>query len=63
MERIFEPFFTTRSQSGGTGLGLSLCRMLLSEMGGQIEVDSAPNKGSTFRILLAKAHRDWDLDG
>jgi signal transduction histidine kinase len=56
LEKIFEPFFTTKSQSGGTGLGLSLCRMLLSEMGGQIEVESAPNKGSTFRILLAKAH-------
>jgi len=63
MEKIFEPFFTTKSQSGGTGLGLSLCRMLLSEMGGRIEVESAPNKGSTFRILLAKAHRDWDLNG
>jgi signal transduction histidine kinase len=37
--------------------------MLLSEMGGRIEVESAPNKGSTFRILLAKAHGDWDLNG
>jgi signal transduction histidine kinase len=55
MEKIFEPFFTTKSQSGGTGLGLSLCRMLLSEMGGQLEVESTPDKGSTFRILLAKA--------
>ena len=55
MEKIFEPFFTTKSQSGGTGLGLSLCRMLLSEMGGQIEVESTPNRGSTFRILLARA--------
>jgi signal transduction histidine kinase len=55
IEKIFEPFFTTKSQTGGTGLGLSLCRMLLSEMGGQIEVESAPNKGSTFRVLLAKA--------
>ena len=57
LEKIFEPFFTTKSQSGGTGLGLSLCRMLLSEMGGQIEVESLPGRGSTFRILLAKAGR------
>jgi signal transduction histidine kinase len=63
LEKIFEPFFTTKSQSGGTGLGLSLCRMLLSEMGGQIEVESAPSKGSTFRILLAKAHGGWDPNG
>jgi signal transduction histidine kinase len=55
LEMIFEPFFTTKSKSGGTGLGLSLCRMLLSEMGAQIEVDSVPNKGSTFRILLTAA--------
>ncbi len=55
MEKIFQPFFTTKSHRGGTGLGLSLCRMLLSEMGGQIEVESRPNEGSTFRILLANA--------
>jgi signal transduction histidine kinase len=55
LEMVFEPFFTTRSETGGTGLGLSLCRMLLSEMGGQIEVDSTLHKGSTFRILLTTA--------
>jgi signal transduction histidine kinase len=55
LDRVFEPFYTTKSQSGGTGLGLSLCRMLLSEMGGKIEVESAPLRGSTFRVLLAQA--------
>jgi signal transduction histidine kinase len=52
LEKIFEPFYTTKAQSGGTGLGLGLCRMLLSEMSGRIEVDSVPSKGSTFRMLL-----------
>ena len=52
LERIFEPFFTTKAQAGGTGLGLGLCRMLLSEMGGRMEVESVPSKGSTFRVLL-----------
>ena len=42
LERIFEPFFTTRADSGGTGLGLGLCRMLISEMGGRIE---SPQRG------------------
>ena len=42
LEKIFEPFFTTRADSGGTGLGLGLCRMLISEMGGRIEVRIGP---------------------
>jgi signal transduction histidine kinase len=53
MERIFEPFYTTKAQTEGTGLGLALCRMLLSEMGGRIEVESQPARGATFRVLLA----------
>ena len=52
LERIFEPFFTTRSDSGGTGLGLGLCRMLISEMGGRIEVRSALGQGATFTVVL-----------
>ncbi len=52
LEKIFEPFFTTRADSGGTGMGLGLCRMLISEMGGQIEVRSALEHGTTFTVLL-----------
>lgn len=52
LERIFEPFFTTRADSGGTGLGLGLCRMLISEMGGRIEVHSALGHGTTFTVVL-----------
>lgn len=52
LERIFEPFFTTRAESGGTGLGLGLCRMLISEMGGRIEVRSALGQGTTFTVVL-----------
>lgn len=55
LEKIFEPFFTTRADSGGTGLGLSLCRMLISEMGGRIEVRSALGQGTTFTVILNRA--------
>ncbi len=49
LERIFEPFFTTRADSGGTGLGLGLCRMLISEMGGRIEVRTAGPGNNVYR--------------
>jgi signal transduction histidine kinase len=55
LERIFEPFFTTRADSGGTGLGLGLCRMLISEMGGRIEVRSVLGQGTTFTVVLNQA--------
>ena len=52
LDRVFEPFFTTRADSGGTGLGLGLCRMLLSEMDGSIDVRSRVDRGTTFQITL-----------
>jgi signal transduction histidine kinase len=55
LERIFEPFFTTRGESGGTGLGLGLCRMLISEMGGRIEVRSVVEQGTVFTVVLNSA--------
>jgi len=52
IEKIFEPFFTTRGESGGTGLGLGLCRMLIAEMGGRIQVRSVLRRGTTFTVTL-----------
>jgi signal transduction histidine kinase len=57
LEKIFEPFFTTRAESGGTGLGLGLCRMLIAEMGGRIEVRSVLGQGTTFTLILNPAVR------
>ncbi len=51
-ERIFLPFFTTKSQ--GTGLGMAIVKKLIDQLGGQIQVESAPSQGSVFRITLPK---------
>lgn len=47
-ERIFVPFFTTKPN--GSGIGLSLCRQIVSLHGGRIYVESAPGKGSRFIV-------------
>ena len=49
---IFNPFFTTKSPGDGTGLGLYVCHNLIQGIGGYIEVNSDPGKGSIFRVIL-----------
>jgi len=50
--RIFDPFFTTKPVGQGTGLGLSIASQIVRGSGGEIEVESSPEKGTLFRVLL-----------
>lgn len=52
LPHLFEPFFTTKPAHQGTGLGLAVCRQVLDELGGDIEVETSVGRGATFRVAL-----------
>jgi PAS domain S-box-containing protein len=58
IERIFEPFFSTKETGKGTGMGLAMVHGIVHEHGGHVVVESAPGRGSRFRVLWPALPRE-----
>jgi len=54
-ERIFDKFFRGRSAGGGVGLGLAICRAVISAHGGRIWAENRPDGGAVFQFTLSSA--------
>lgn len=52
INKIFDPFFTTKRGKGGSGLGLTISHQIIVSHSGEFQIDSAPGKGTTMRVLF-----------
>jgi signal transduction histidine kinase len=48
-------FFTTKSKGSGSGLGLAMCRSIIDEHSGRLEIESAPGRGTTVHVRIPLA--------
>lgn len=61
LARCFEPLFSTKAPGKGTGLGLSISRDILRASGGEVELHSAPGRGTTVVVTLPGAQVELPL--
>lgn len=54
LRRLGEPFFTTKQPGTGTGLGVFVCRTLITRLGGMLQYDSARGRGTLASLLIPK---------
>ena len=62
VDMIFQPFYTTKPEVKGTGLGLSVCYGIIKNHRGEIRVESSPEVGTTFTVLLPIRGREIDTE-
>ena len=57
LNKAFEPFYSSKLESGGTGLGLTITKMLVDEHGASMNILSSPGEGTEVRIIFPIEHR------
>ena len=62
LPRIFDAFFTTKPTGAATGLGLTICHKIVTDLGGTIEVESELGAGTVFRVKLPASRGDPNVE-
>ncbi len=62
LSRVFEPFSATKGDGQGTGLGMATVNNIVEQFGGHVRITSAPEEGTTIRVVLPAVHEPAEVD-